>query len=60
MTAAKKKYQVGSKPWAADGDSIPGPRATSADFAQKGAEHGVLSCMVEWLEIAVPRMQNVA
>jgi predicted RNase H-like HicB family nuclease len=45
---------------AADGDSIPEPRTTSVDFAQEDPEHGVLSCMVEWLEIEVPQMQTVA
>jgi|SRR3974390_454255 len=45
---------------AADGDDIPEPRTTSVDFAHEDPEHGVLSCIVEWLEIEVPRMQNVA
>jgi len=45
---------------AADGDSIPEPRTTTVDFAQEDPEHGVLSCIVEWLEIDVPRMQSVA
>lgn len=45
---------------AADGDGIPEPRTTSIDFAQEDPEHGVLSCIVEWLEIEVPQMQNVA
>jgi predicted RNase H-like HicB family nuclease len=45
---------------AADGDGIPEPRMTSVDFAQEDPEHGVLSCIVEWLEIEVPQMQNVA
>ena len=45
---------------AADGDSIPEPRTTSVDFAQEDPEHGVLSCIVEWLEIEVPQMQSVA
>jgi len=45
---------------AADGDSIPEPRTTTVDFAQEDPEHGVLSCIVEWLEIEVPQMQNVA
>ncbi len=45
---------------AADGDTIPQPRTTSVDFAQEDPEHGVLSCIVEWLEIEVPQMQSVA
>ena len=45
---------------AADSDAIPEPRTTSVDFAQEDPEHGVLSCIVEWLEIEVPQMQNVA
>jgi predicted RNase H-like HicB family nuclease len=45
---------------AADGEHIPEPRTTSVDFAQEDPEHGVLSCIVEWLEIEVPQMQNVA
>jgi len=45
---------------AADGDSLPEPRTTTVDFAQEDPEHGVLSCIVEWLEIEVPQMQNVA
>jgi predicted RNase H-like HicB family nuclease len=45
---------------AADGDGIPEPRTTIVDFAQEDPEHGVLSCIVEWLEIEVPEMQSVA
>jgi len=45
---------------AADGDGIPESRTTSVDFSQEDPEHGVLSCIVEWLEIEVPQMQNVA
>ena len=45
---------------AADGESIPEPRTTTVDFAQEDPEHGVLSCIVEWLEINVPQMQSVA
>ncbi|MFZ0705605.1 MAG: type II toxin-antitoxin system HicB family antitoxin [Candidatus Korobacteraceae bacterium] len=44
----------------ADGDEIPEPRTTSVDFAQEDPEHGVLSCIVEWLEVNVPQMQSVA
>ena len=44
----------------ADGDRIPEPLTTSVDFAQEDPEHGVLSCVVEWLEIEVPQMENVA
>jgi predicted RNase H-like HicB family nuclease len=44
---------------ATDGDNIPGPRTTTVDFAQEDPEQ-VLSCVVEWLEIEVPRMQSVA
>ncbi len=45
---------------AADGDTIPEPRTTSVDLAQEDPEHGVLSCIVEWLEVKVPQMQSVA
>ena len=45
---------------AADGDGIPESRTTTVDFAQEGPEHGVLSCIVECLEVEVPQMQNVA
>ena len=45
---------------ATDGDNIPEPRTTTVDFAQEDAEHGVLSCIVEWLEVEVPQMQSVA
>lgn len=45
---------------AADGDSLPEPRTTSVDFADEDPEHGVLSCIVEWLEIAVPQYHAVA
>ena len=45
---------------AADGDSIPEPHTTTVDFAHVDQEHGVLSCIVEWLGIEVPRMQRVA
>jgi len=44
----------------ADGDAIPESRTTSVDFAQEDPEHGVLSCIVEWLEVNVPQMQSVA
>ena len=45
---------------AADGECLPEPHTTSVDFAQEDPEHGVLSCIVEWLEVEVPQMQNVA
>jgi predicted RNase H-like HicB family nuclease len=45
---------------AADGDSIPEPRTTTVDFAQEDPEHGVMSCVVEWLEVEVPSPQAVA
>ena len=45
---------------AADGDPIPEPQTTSVDFAQEDPDHGVLSCIVEWLEVAVPQCQSVA
>jgi predicted RNase H-like HicB family nuclease len=44
---------------AADGDEIPEPHTTSVDFAQEDPEHGVLSFIVEWLEIKVPQVQGV-
>jgi len=45
---------------AADGDAIPEPETTSVDFAEEDPEHGVLSCIVEWLEVTVPQYQSVA
>jgi predicted RNase H-like HicB family nuclease len=45
---------------AADGDPIPEPAITSVDFAEEDPEHGVLSCIVEWLEVTVPQYQSVA
>jgi len=45
---------------AADGDPIPEPATTSVDFAEEDPEHGVLSCIVEWLEVTVPQYQSVA
>jgi len=45
---------------AADGDPIPEPVTTSVDFAEEDPEHGVLSCIVEWLEVRVPQYQSVA
>jgi predicted RNase H-like HicB family nuclease len=45
---------------ALDGDPIPEPATTSVDFAEEDPEHGVLSCIVEWLEIAVPQYHAVA
>lgn len=45
---------------ASDGDAIPGPSTTSVDFAEEDPEHGVLSCIVEWLEVAVPQYHAVA
>jgi predicted RNase H-like HicB family nuclease len=44
----------------ADGDPVPESVTTSVDFAEEDPEHGVLSCIVEWLEIAVPRYHAVA
>jgi hypothetical protein len=38
----------------------PEPATTSVDFAEEDPEHGVLSCIVEWLEIAVPQYHAVA
>jgi predicted RNase H-like HicB family nuclease len=43
-----------------DGDPLPEPVTTSVDFAEEDPEHGVLSCIVEWLEIAVPQYHAVA
>ena len=43
-----------------DGDPIPEPATTSIDFAEEDPEHGVLSCIVEWLEITVPQYHAVA
>jgi len=40
---------------AADGDIVPEPVTTSVDFAEEDPEHGVLSCIVKWLEIMVPQ-----
>ena len=45
---------------AADGEEIPKACTTTVDFAQEDPEHGVLSCIVEWLEVKVPQMQSVA
>jgi predicted RNase H-like HicB family nuclease len=44
----------------AEGDPIPEPATTSVDFAEEDPEHGVLSCIVEWLEVTVPQYQSVA
>lgn len=44
----------------ADGDPFPEPATTSVDFAEEDPEHGVLSCIVEWLEVTVPQFQSVA
>jgi predicted RNase H-like HicB family nuclease len=45
---------------AGDGDPIPEPVTTSVDFAEEDPELGVLSWIVEWLEIAVPQYHAVA
>ena len=45
---------------AGDGDPIPEPTTTSVDFAEEDPEHGVLSCIVEWLEVGVPQYHAVA
>ena len=45
---------------AADGDPIPEPVTTSVDFAEEDPEHGVLSCIVEWLEVRAPQYQSAA
>ncbi len=44
----------------ADGDPIPEPTTTSVDFAEEDPEHGVLSCIVEWLEVGAPQYHAVA
>ena len=44
----------------ADGESLPEPVTTSVDFSEEDPEHGVMSCIVEWLEIAVPQYHAVA
>jgi predicted RNase H-like HicB family nuclease len=44
----------------ADGDAIPEPVTTSVDFTEEDPEHGVLSCIVEWLEVGVPQYHAVA
>jgi predicted RNase H-like HicB family nuclease len=43
-----------------DGDPVPEAVTTSVDFAEEDPEHGVLSCIVEWLEVAVPQYHTVA
>ncbi|HEY1730241.1 MAG TPA: type II toxin-antitoxin system HicB family antitoxin [Terriglobales bacterium] len=43
-----------------DGDPIPEPLSTSVDFAEEDPEHGVLSCIVEWLEVTIPQYHTVA
>jgi predicted RNase H-like HicB family nuclease len=45
---------------AADGDPIPEPTTSSVDFTEEDPEHGVLSCIVEWLEVTAPQYQSVA
>ena len=45
---------------AADGDPIPEPATTSVDFAERIPTIGVLSCIVEWLEVRVPQYHAVA
>jgi len=42
---------------AGDSNAVPEPVTTSVDFAGEDPEHGVLSCIVEWLEITVPQYQ---
>jgi predicted RNase H-like HicB family nuclease len=44
----------------ADGDRVPEPATTSVDFAEEDPDHGVLSCIVEWLEVRVPHYHAVA
>jgi predicted RNase H-like HicB family nuclease len=39
---------------AQDGDLLPKPQTTRIDFHGEDAEHGVLFCVVEWLEIKMP------
>ena len=45
---------------AGDGDPIPESTTTSVDFAEEDPVHGVLSCIVEWLEVGVPQYHAVA
>jgi predicted RNase H-like HicB family nuclease len=45
---------------AADGDPVPESTTTSVDFSEEDPEHGVLSCIVEWLEVTVPQYHVVA
>jgi predicted RNase H-like HicB family nuclease len=59
-TAMREAAEFHLQGLAADGDRMPEPVTTSVDFAEEDPEHGVLSCIVEWLEIAVPQYHAVA
>ncbi|HEY6448125.1 MAG TPA: type II toxin-antitoxin system HicB family antitoxin [Acidobacteriaceae bacterium] len=45
---------------AEDGIPAPEPVTTNVDFRDDDPEHGVLHCVVEWLEIQVPTPQKLA
>lgn len=38
-----------------DGEELPEARTTVVDFSEDDAEHGVDHCVVEWLEIELPK-----
>jgi predicted RNase H-like HicB family nuclease len=40
---------------AEDGGEIPAPLTTVVDFSEDDPEHGVDHCVVEWLEIELPK-----
>ena len=44
---------------AEDGIAAPEPVTTNIDFREDDPEHGVLHCVVEWLEIQVPNPQKL-
>jgi predicted RNase H-like HicB family nuclease len=43
-----------------DGDAVPEPVTSSVDFSLDRPEHGVTHCVVEWLEVSVPRYEYQA
>jgi len=45
---------------AEDGIAAPDPVTSNVDFREDDPEHGVLHCVVEWLEIHVPNPQKLA
>ena len=41
-----------------DGEPIPEPMTSNYDFAEETPENGVSHCIVEWLDLEIPALQE--